>query len=429
MAPAKNKSSLAPRPRRVKKPAAAVSSPSGKSKKHARRAKSKNLFFLLLGLGLALLLICAGAGGYFFFSSSPSPGPAAAAAGANGNPPPARADNQEFYHYEEPASEPWLRLDKAIYNALQGAGVTMSQSELWTDIKEHGETARLEIKLTPGQSLAAAAEALNKELQPAGARLSWQKQAGFWHLEIYLDNQLTHQINLRQAAETPSSPLPPAPDKPKLAIIVDDVGLNKTALRQLLALNLPLTLSVLPYAPDSHRIARQIKEKGFELWLHLPMEPLGGSNPGPGALYSQAGQEELIRLTRQALDKVPGAVGVNNHMGSRFTQSAAALAGPLLVIKENNLFFLDSLTSARSVAYAEAGRRGIKSGRRDIFLDHQIDEESIGRQLQSLLNLARRQGQAIAICHPHSATIKVLRQKQDWLKNEAEIVFASQLIE
>ncbi|MDR1397498.1 MAG: divergent polysaccharide deacetylase family protein [Desulfarculales bacterium] len=422
MAPAKSKSS-SPQPRRVKKPAAAVPSRSGKSPGKPGRSGAKNLVFFFLGLGMAIGLACAGAGAYLLFFSSPAPPPRPEIS------PPGQAAPQEVYHYEEPAGESWLRLDRAIYEALRGAGVAAGQSESWTDIKEHGETARLEIELTPRQSLTEVAERLNKELRPAGAGLSWQKQTGFWHLEIYLDSQLTHQINLRQTEENPSLPLPPpGPGKPRAAIIVDDVGLNKNALSQLLALDLPLTMSVLPYAPDAPRAARQIKERGFELWLHLPMEPLGGSNPGPGALYSHAGQEALISLTRQALTKVPGAVGVNNHMGSRFTQNAAALAGPLQVIRENNLLFLDSLTSPRSVAQAEAGRLGIKSGRRDIFLDHQIDEESIERQLRNLVNLARRQGQAIAICHPHSATIKVLRQNQAWLKNEVEMVFASQLI-
>jgi polysaccharide deacetylase 2 family uncharacterized protein YibQ len=424
--------------RQAKKPSppAAASGRAGKPGSGARRKPKpgrkkpgQSRWPLFLTLGLALLVLAAG---LVFFRYQPDS--AAKIPPVSLAPSPPASQEESPYSYEEAADPRESRLHQAIYRALEQSGLAPEQSELWTDIKEQGGTAlRLEVGLNPDQSLAKTAEQLERELKQLGqVNFSWQKQDGFWQLRLFAGEAVTWQINLRHTAAGASPGkdpliLPPR-DKPKVAISVDDVGLNRAALRQLLELNLPLTLSVLPYASDAPQVARQIKERGFELWLHLPMEPLGANDPGPGALRLGADKNSLIRLTRQALSRVPGAVGVNNHMGSRFTQSAEALAAPLQVLKENNLLFLDSLTSPRSVAYAEARRMGLRSGRRDIFLDHQVDEESIFRQLQSLLTLARSQGQAIAICHPHAATIKVLRQNQDWLKDQAEMIFASQAV-
>ena len=342
--------------------------------------------------------------------------------------------NSHGYIYEEPLHQDLLAVESAIYGALQQAGITMTQTELWVDINKGEESARLEVTLAPNQDMGKVAELLTMNLKSTPARAAWQKQTGFWHLEVYLDESLSHQVNLRASATSvsraPAGPsmVEPARGKPKLAIIVDDVGLNKAALRRLMDLKLALTFSVLPYAKDSEATAKSIKARGFELWLHLPMEPLGNSDPGPDALYTNADKDILQKLTRQALLRVPGAVGVNNHMGSRFTQSAKALAGPLQVIRDNNLMFVDSLTSASSVACQEARNLGISSGRRDIFLDHDIDEQSILRQLKNVVNMAVTKGQAIAICHPHAATIKVLSENQHWLNQKVDVVFASHLL-
>jgi polysaccharide deacetylase 2 family uncharacterized protein YibQ len=175
-------------------------------------------------------------------------------------------------------------------------------------------------------------------------------------------------------------------------------------------------------------VARLIRSQNRELWLHLPMEPLGSHNPGPGALYSNMDKNQLMDLTEKALQRVPGAVGVNNHMGSRFTLNPKALAGPLQVIQAKGLMFIDSLTSPKSAAWREAAALGISSGRRDIFLDHEISEKAIIAQIEKLVRLARRQGSAIAICHPHPETINALLKLKNYLLAEVELAPASELL-
>jgi polysaccharide deacetylase 2 family uncharacterized protein YibQ len=354
--------------------------------------------------------------------------------------------------YKAPYDQELKRIEAAVLNGLEKAGVSQAQCKLWLDLNDDGESARWEINLLPEQDLASIAAGLDLALAQTLTQGRWQRQRNFWHLEIFFNHRLSHQVNLRQKGQTPlnaaprpdavSSPptevpgaVPPAapppttPIKPKVAIIVDDVGLNKEALIQLLATKLPLTFSVLPYAPDAPEVARLIRSQNRELWLHLPMEPLGGHNPGPGALYSNMDKSQLMDLTEKALQRVPGAVGVNNHMGSRFTLNPKALAGPLQVIQAKGLMFIDSLTSPQSVAWREATALGITSGRRDIFLDHKIDEKAIIAQIEKLVGLARRQGSAIAICHPHAATIKALLRTKNYLLAEVDLAPASALLD
>ncbi len=358
-------------------------------------------------------------------AQAPAPASQPANVAANSQGAPANQAPGNGQAYEEPVSHELLLVDSAIYNGLAKAGISHQQSKLWMDLTPQGETSRLEVNLSPSQEITQVAAALERALHATKARFVWQKQENFWHLEVFVDGALTHQVNLRKKAPPPP---PPPGVKPRAAIIVDDVGLNQAALNQLLALKMELTFSVLPYAPGASQVARKILGQNHELWLHLPMEPLGGISPGPDALLVSMSRNELERLTAEAIARVPGAVGVNNHMGSKLTQNALALAGPMQVIKSHNLLFIDSVTSPKSVAEAVAKETGIMSGRRDIFLDHEVREEAIARQIEKLINLAKAKGFAIAICHPHPATIAALKQMQARLGQSLELVPASQLV-
>ena len=403
---------------RAKKPVAPKKPAAPKKKRKLAKKKPRFYWWLIICFVLGLAL---GAALLWWFSH-----PAEIPGATKPTPASARPAALTPHAYEEPVNNKLMQVENAIYQALSHTGVAAEKIQLWVDINQQGESARLEINLTEKQSLATIAQALEQALKATPARVAWQKQDGFWHLEVFLDDHLSHQVNLRQLNGTARPPV--STGKPRVAIIVDDIGLNKNALQQLLALDMPLTFSVLPYATDSKAIAQKIKTSGRELWLHLPMEPLGNSDPGPDALYANADKDILIKLTRKALIQVPGAVGVNNHMGSRFTQSAPALAGPLQVLKNNRLMFIDSLTSPQSVAYREAKRMGLIAGQRDIFLDHQVSEEAILRQIRNLVSIARNKGQAIAICHPHAATISALKQSRGWLQDQVELVPASELL-
>jgi polysaccharide deacetylase 2 family uncharacterized protein YibQ len=163
---------------------------------------------------------------------------------------------------------------------------------------------------------------------------------------------------------------------------------------------------------------------------HLPMEPktYPALTPGPGALLTSMDPETLARLTRQALGNLPGAVGANNHMGSRFSEDSAALRPVLEVLRQQGLFFLDSVTSPRSQARDLARRMGLANGQRDVFLDHDPTTGAITQQVLRLIKLAKSQGQAIAIGHPHSTTIAVLTSMAPRLRQEVELVPVRQLL-
>lgn len=209
-------------------------------------------------------------------------------------------------------------------------------------------------------------------------------------------------------------PAPPPrilPPEPMVAIIIDDVGLLPQAAGRLLKLPAPITLSFLPYAPNLESQIRAAKEAGHEIMLHVPMEPIGKANPGPNALLTSLDSQEVERRTLININAFTGYVGLNNHMGSRFTSDRNKIAMFFKVLYQNrgsSLFFIDSRTAATSVAEEEARRAGFPSLARDIFLDDRIDPESIREELANLERIARRRGFALAIGHPHAVTLDVL---------------------
>ncbi len=208
-------------------------------------------------------------------------------------------------------------------------------------------------------------------------------------------------------------PLVPSGEKlPRLAIIVDDLGRDLGALRQLLAIDLPLTLSILPGEAHARESAIAAHEGGREVLIHIPMEPQGypAVNPGADALFVSASPDELRRRFQGYVAEVPYAVGGNNHMGSRFTEDVEGMAVVLEQLREAGLFFVDSRTTGASVAYDLARRAGIPTAQRDIFLDNVQDEAKIGAEIHKLIRLARQRGRAIAICHPHPTTLAALRR-------------------
>lgn len=196
--------------------------------------------------------------------------------------------------------------------------------------------------------------------------------------------------------------------RPRLAVMIDDVGLDPVAADRLLALDLPITLSILPYAEGAPEIAARAGAAGREVFLHLPMEPVGLDDPGPLALTVHMPGETLARRAEWALSRVPGAVGFNNHMGSRLTADPAAMDALFAPLAARGLIFVDSLTSPDSVAQARAAAAGLAALRRDVFLDHDRSAQAVSAAIDAALRRASEQGQAIAIGHPHTTTIEAL---------------------
>lgn len=212
-------------------------------------------------------------------------------------------------------------------------------------------------------------------------------------------------------------PVPPAEGRPRIAVVIDDLGLNHALARQTIALPGPLTLSFMTYAEGLRGLAEAGRAAGHELMLHVPMEPSNpGIDPGPRALRLSQTPEAVAANLAWGLERMSGYVGINNHMGSRFTADAAAMRPVLAELRARGLLFLDSRTAARSAGLAVARELGVPSAARDVFLDHETSEAFIRRQLAQTEAVARRQGTAIAIGHPYPQTLALLAE---WLPSLA----------
>jgi polysaccharide deacetylase 2 family uncharacterized protein YibQ len=197
---------------------------------------------------------------------------------------------------------------------------------------------------------------------------------------------------------------------PVIALVIDDLGLNRPNTRRTIELPGPLTLALMTYAETLQEFADKARSNGHELLVHFPMAPRDPRyDPGPNALRAELGKEELARRLAWGLSRFEGFVGVNNHMGSGFTSSIPGMAQVMVELKARGLLYLDSLTIPGAVGAPLADRLGVPFAVRDVFIDndHQ-DRAAIRRQLQQLERVALRRGAAIGIGHPHNATLEEL---------------------
>jgi hypothetical protein len=217
-----------------------------------------------------------------------------------------------------------------------------------------------------------------------------------------------------RSATAPPSRHPPAF---RAAIVIDDLGQRIEHLEELARLEIPLSIAVIPGLAATASTVREAGRLGIEVLLHQPMEPHeeGGKDPGEGVLLVSMTPAALHDQMRNNLAAVPDAVGVNNHMGSRFTEDAAALGLLMGELKARGLFWLDSRTSAATQGAAVARAAGVAAIERDVFIDAERDPDFIRNQLRKLLDLARRRGAAVGIGHPRPETLAVLRELRDEL--------------
>jgi polysaccharide deacetylase 2 family uncharacterized protein YibQ len=202
--------------------------------------------------------------------------------------------------------------------------------------------------------------------------------------------------------------------KAKIVIVIDDMGLNRRNSLMVADINAPLTLAYLPYADALVQQTRNAADRGHELIVHMPMQPekMAQNNPGPNALLSDLSSEENLKRLDKNLNSFEGYIGLNNHMGSALTANEKALRPIMAEIKDRGLWFLDSRTIGSSVAGKLAAELDIPYVTRDVFLDNVNDVTAIKKQLQILESIAVNKGYAVAIGHPHDATIAALKS---WL--------------
>ena len=198
----------------------------------------------------------------------------------------------------------------------------------------------------------------------------------------------------------------------QVALIMDDIGNSLEVLDELIALGRQVTVSVLPYAPYAAESARLAHDNGLEVLLHLPLESVNNHESlgsVEGLILAGMTEPDIVRSFEASLGRVPFAAGVNNHMGSRFTAERDLVRTILRPIKESGLFFVDSRTTAETVAYDEARKMGVPAVERDVFLDADEDRGRIRGRLIELLQKARKKGRAVGICHPFPETLAVLK--------------------
>ncbi len=233
---------------------------------------------------------------------------------------------------------------------------------------------------------------------------------------------------------------PPArpPQKPEaigrtgtVAIIIDDMGSSVREVDALMAIDVPVTFSIIPGLAKSREVAEAAHKKAYEVMIHMPMEPKDYPQrrlEKNGLLVAES-NEEIRSQVNEYMRAVPFAVGANNHMGSRFTENADKMQAALTQLSGRGFFFIDSMTTPRSVGVRIARELGMRTTARNVFLDNTQDVAAIRKQIQELAKLAAKKGSAVGICHPHAATIQALAAELPALRKEGiTFVYASKLV-
>lgn len=250
---------------------------------------------------------------------------------------------------------------------------------------------------------------------------------GMERFDYMLDGRRTQSIHLitpfAEGAAARS-----ASRRPRLAIVIDDLGSDRVQADALFRLSFPLTLSVLPHLPDSGEIAEEAHRRGYQVLLHLPMASTGGKKEEPIELYPGMDSSTVRQTFTSMLDTVPYAAGVNNHEGSLGTSNRRLMNELMPLLHERNLFFVDSRTTSASIAEAAAHGAGVPATSRNVFLDDEQSPGAIRKQFALAVRDARERGSALAIGHPHPETLQVLTDMLPNIKRQGiTLVFASDL--
>jgi polysaccharide deacetylase 2 family uncharacterized protein YibQ len=247
---------------------------------------------------------------------------------------------------------------------------------------------------------------------------------------------ITHTVHIHFAGSTDvsrnSASAPPTSDhrSPRLAIILDDLGNDSGAANTVFAMPYPLTISVLPNQTHSTEIAQQAQRRGDQVMLHLPMQSLAKEHHEARELRGGMSRAAVSRLVSEFLKEVPGVIGVNNHQGSASTADKKLMAELMLVLKEHKLFYVDSRTSAATVAYDTAQKFGVRAAFRNVpFLDDVEDVSAVRKQIEIAMAGAAKKKDAIAIGHAHPSTLEALKETLPQAKTHGvKLVFASELV-
>jgi hypothetical protein len=278
----------------------------------------------------------------------------------------------------------------------------------------------------------AAHDAIDKELARVAKFHHLQRAVragapGMERFDYLLNGRRTHSIHLvtpLAAVSTPSES-----QWPRLAIVIDDLGHDRAQADALFQLSYPLTISVLPHLPNSGEIAEEAHRRGYQVMLHLPIASTGGENDEPIELRPGMDSTAVGQSFTAMLDTVPYAAGVNNHEGSLGTSNRNLMDELMPMLRQHNLFFIDSRTTAATVAEAAAHGAGVPTTSRNVFLDDEQSPGPIRKQFDLAIRDAKKKGSALAIGHPHPETLQVLTEMLPEARRQGiTLVFASDLV-
>jgi polysaccharide deacetylase 2 family uncharacterized protein YibQ len=288
----------------------------------------------------------------------------------------------------------------------------------------------LKVQVSPSRSFSSIEGDFKRTLSSLRKTVSVQssKTQESLRLEIKVLNRVTHQLTfIPSAPPTLKTAL-----RPRIAIVIDDLGSKNKISQELLRWDLPITFAILPFTPFSKRLAEEAHRKGKEVILHLPMEPHGYPQirPGEGVLLREMDEARLLRQLSKDIEAVPYITGVSSHMGSRFMEDPEKIRIVFSELKKRGLYFLDSRTTAQTTGLQVAQSVGLKAIERSVFIDHSSTEEDIKGQLEQLIQVSLSKGKAVGIGHPHSSTIKSIKEMIPKMKEKGiEIVPLSAVME
>ena len=242
-------------------------------------------------------------------------------------------------------------------------------------------------------------------------------------------SRTTHSIAVRYAG-SPHPVRNASAGGPRLAIILDDFGSDRAAAESVFAIPYPLTISILPHHEHSKEIADEALRRGYQVMLHLPMQSVLNESPEKEELRPGMSGAQVESMLGEMIESVPNAVGVNNHQGSEATSDPALMNELMPALRNWNLFYVDSRTTAATVAYDTAQRDGVPTAFRNVpFLDDVEEAGAVQKQLQLALRGAKSKKTAIAIGHPHPSTLQALREFLPTVGTSGvKLVFVSELV-
>jgi hypothetical protein len=291
------------------------------------------------------------------------------------------------------------------------------------------------ITVPPGKSGTpdrATHDAIVAELERVAAfhhlqRVERPSTPGLERFDYVLNGRRTQSIHLITPLPAASSVSSKAP-RSRLAIVVDDLGNDRAQADALFRLAYPLTISVLPHEANSGEIAEEAHRRGYEVMLHLPVASNSGDRDEAVELHPGMAPDAVESTFAAMLDTVPYAAGVNNHEGSLGTADPQLMNELMPLLRQHNLFFIDSRTTAATVAETTARAAGVATARRNVFLDDEQSVAAIHKQFELALRDAHEKGSALAIGHPHPETLEVLgTMLPEAERRGVRLVFASDL--